>query len=118
MMTWMVFSQGLFAIASLSLSAFSYAGPPNSHTIQWHLVGMVHRHWDVPKEAFTDFDDANEQINMGMAIVIPDNNVLDFGRMACRTAALKTARQRAVKRPAAPPEPPARRWCPREPLPG
>jgi|SRR5215831_1556610 len=45
---------------------------------QWHLIGMIHGHWDVPKEAFTDFDDSNEQINMGMAIIIPINKVLEF----------------------------------------
>jgi hypothetical protein len=47
-------------------------------TLRWNLIGMVHGHWDVPQEAFTDFNDSNEQINMGMAIIIPINKVVDF----------------------------------------
>jgi hypothetical protein len=50
----------------------------------YYLIGMVHGHWDIPAEAFTDFDVAddknsqNEKINMGMAIVIPCQKIMAF----------------------------------------
>jgi hypothetical protein len=72
---------GVRSLGGLSGSpTFVHYEVPNlaPRVLQWYLIGMVHGHWDVPQEAFTDFEDSNEQINMGMAIVIPVNKVVDF----------------------------------------
>jgi hypothetical protein len=45
--------------------------------IQYHLLGLISKHWDDESQMFPNLGDSNS-VNMGMAIVVPAQGILDL----------------------------------------
>lgn len=66
----------VFCRSTVNLSGVGILGQPGrlSGLGQMHLLGLMHGHWDIP----TSFEPGSrDQINMGVAIVIPAKKILE-----------------------------------------
>jgi hypothetical protein len=47
------------------------------HTLSW--MGLMHGHWDIEEDLIDTLDDTdNQQLNVGIGIVVPANKILEI----------------------------------------